>query len=123
MNGGADWDLCDFVRKSGRAQTWNNISRWVYGIYHSGRDIPWSDLQDIDNVFRQDYLQSICAVNVKKRSGKSEADNGLVYRAGERYREQLRNSLRYTNRRFSFAVVLLIATLTSLQNLKTLSGK
>lgn len=93
VNGGADWDLCDFVRKGGRAQTWNNISRWVYGIYHSGRDIPWSDLQDIDNVFRQDYLQSICAVNVKKRSGKSEADNGLVYRAGERYREQLRKQL------------------------------
>lgn len=93
VNGGENWDLCEFVRDGGRAQTWNNISRWVYGIYHSGCDVPWADLQDIDNAFRRDYLQSICVVNVKKRSGKSEADNGLVYQAAERDQNLLRKQL------------------------------
>lgn len=35
VNGKTVLDLCDFLRKGGRPQTWDNIVRWTEGICQS----------------------------------------------------------------------------------------
>ena len=41
VNGGSDWDLCEYVANGGRKQTWSNIARWTEGIHNIDREIPW----------------------------------------------------------------------------------
>ncbi len=72
---GGNWDLREFLRKGGRAQTWDNITRWVEGIRRLHQEIPWKDHQSISKQRRVDALQSICAINLKKSPGGHTTDN------------------------------------------------
>ena len=67
--GGGGWDLRQFVRDGGRAQTWNNVTRWVEGIRRLPEEIPWSELAEISEEKRHQVLKSIVAVNLKKSPG------------------------------------------------------
>lgn len=69
VNGGEDWDLREFLREGGRKQTWDNVTRWVIGINHLERDIPWRELETITEEQRIENLQQIAVVNVKKTPG------------------------------------------------------
>ncbi|MBQ2960463.1 MAG: hypothetical protein IJE09_04485 [Oscillospiraceae bacterium] len=96
VNGGESWDLCEFLRKGGRAQTWNNVARWVEGIFNLEREIPWTEL-DADKKSneqrRLDMLKKICAVNVKKSPGGHTSVNDEICDAGKRDAEYLREQL------------------------------
>lgn len=69
------FDLRDFLRKGGRWQTWNNITRWVKGIREIDREIEWSELASIQEADRVFYLSSIVAVNIKKKGGGNTTDS------------------------------------------------
>ena len=56
VNGGEDWDLREFLREGGRKQTWDNVTRWVIGINHLERDIPWKELETITEEQRIEFL-------------------------------------------------------------------
>ena len=93
VNGGEDWDLCDFLKEGGRPQTWDNITRWTIGIHQWEREIQWSEIENITNEKRIETLNKICAVNVKKESGSSVADSGNLLKAVENDREKLQQQL------------------------------
>ncbi len=93
VNGGEGWDLCDFLAAGGRPQTWNNITRWTMGIHQIDRVIPWADLQEISEKQRRATLKTICAVNVKKTSGRHTADSEKLVKAACEHREKLQKQL------------------------------
>jgi hypothetical protein len=72
--GGGNWDLRQFMREGGRSQTWNNITRWIEGIRRLPQDIPWCDLENIDEERRRRALRSIAAINLKKSPGGHTTD-------------------------------------------------
>lgn len=71
---GGEWDLREFLRKGGRPQTWNNITRWVEGIRSLSIDLPWSGLEQVDEERRCNALCSIAAINLKKSPGGHTTD-------------------------------------------------
>ena len=93
VNGGADWDLREFLRKGGRKQTWDNIARWTKGINHIPKEIHWSELENITEEERKEILQQICSVNVKKTSGSHTADEKSVRDATARDADFLRKQI------------------------------
>lgn len=66
---GGEWDLREFLRKGGRPQTWNNITRWVEGIRGLSIDLPWAGLEQVDEERRCNAVRSIAAINLKKSPG------------------------------------------------------
>ena len=83
VNGGENWDLCEFLRDGGKSQTWNNVSRWVEGIRNIEREIPWIELDEYNNERRKNNLESICVVNVKKTSGSHTSVNKQITEAAD----------------------------------------
>ena len=75
VNGGSDWDLREFLNGGGRAQTWNVVARWIENIFDLKTDYAWSELQSDNDERRMRMLPYICAINVKKTSGKAVAKN------------------------------------------------
>lgn len=78
-NGGENWDLREFLRNGGRPATWNNIIRWIKGIRNIKNSYVWSEIDKISEEDRIFYLKSIVAINVKKISGSSVANNENIY--------------------------------------------
>ncbi len=74
VNGGVDWSLKDYIKAGARAQTWNNIARWQYGIQNIDKDIDWQNISYITDDWRKEQLKSICVVNIKKQSGTTTSD-------------------------------------------------
>lgn len=72
--GGGGWDLREFVRSGGRAQTWNNITRWVEGIRNLPNDIVWDTLETVDESRRQAALSAVAAMNLRKSPGGHTSD-------------------------------------------------
>lgn len=93
VNGGSDWDLRDFLRKGGRAQTWNVVARWVQNMFNLDCEPAWSDLNSGNEERRLRVLSSICAINVKKTSGKDVANNKDILAAAVRDREYLKKQI------------------------------
>ena len=81
-NGGG-WDLRDFVKAGGRADTWDNVTRWVEGIRRIAEDISWNELFEVDQVRRQRALRSIAAVNLKKSPGSHTTDGAKLYKIAD----------------------------------------
>ena len=80
--GGGSWDLRGYLRNGaeGGGPTWNNITRWVYGIQNRKKRINWmKDVESIDGECRKKVLKSICAINLKKSPGGSSADDNLLW--------------------------------------------
>ena len=84
VNGDRVGDLRTHLKKGGRAQTWNVVTRWIENIFNLNKNYTWEDLEDVDNARRKQVLQDICAINVKKTGGKDVADNKAVYAAAVR---------------------------------------
>lgn len=59
----------EYVRGGGRAQTWNNIARWVEGIRALPQDLSWSSLEVMGGPRRQSALSSIAVINIRKSPG------------------------------------------------------
>lgn len=93
VNGGNGWSLRDFLAEGGRAQTWNNISRWTNGILNLDTDTSWKDLEVVNEEYRKQALRKIAAINLKKTSGKYVADDKEVNKAAERNSGILREQL------------------------------
>lgn len=89
VNGGKDWDLRDYLMEGGRKQTWNNGSRWVEGILNLDKEIPWQDINEVDEEYRRKWLNKIAAVNVKKVSGGHTSDMKEIYRFARENAERL----------------------------------
>jgi len=80
VNGGWAWNLKGYVREGGKAQTWNNIARWIYGIrrlYQNKRleDDVWSKVDWVSAEFRKEQLKTICTMNLKKTPGGSATNH------------------------------------------------
>jgi len=86
VNGGKNWDLRDFLsdEKGGRPDTWDNISRWTKGILNIEKEIEWNDLKKDNEKRRIDYLKKICAMNLKKTSGKDTSNKHEIELASKR---------------------------------------
>lgn len=80
---GGEWDLREFIRQGGRPQTWNNITCWVEGIRNISVDIPWTDLEQVDEERRQKTLRSVAVINLKKSPGGYTADAGALYKVAD----------------------------------------
>ena len=93
VNGGENWDLCEFIAGGARAQTWNNITRWTMGLQNLDKDIPWNDMENITENQRKEILKSVCVVNVKKTSGGHTADSKKLEEAAEEDSAFLRKQL------------------------------
>ncbi len=93
VNGGKDWDLRDFLKDGGRKQTWNVVARWVEGIFNLNKDYPWNELEENNDIRRKEKLKYICAINLKKTSGKDVADNSIIYDTALNNREMLKNQI------------------------------
>jgi len=76
--GGGNWDLREFIREGARSQTWDNITRWIYGIRNINKDIEWKEVQEISEERRKEYLKSICAINLKKSPGGHTTNNNVL---------------------------------------------
>jgi hypothetical protein len=78
---GGDWDLREFLLDGGRAQTWNNVTRWIDGIRSLPDDIPWNAVAEITDGRRQRTLRSIVAMNLKKSPGGHTTDPAALSNA------------------------------------------
>lgn len=93
VNGGSNWDLREFLRKGGRARTWNNVARWTQGILNSDQEFKWAELSENNEARRQEYLNKICVVNIKKTSGKNTANHKELIKAAIANQEMLRTQI------------------------------
>ena len=87
---GGGWDLRDALREGGRAQTWNNVTRWIEGIRRLPQDTPWSQLSRVEKDRRIRVLRSIVAINIKKSPGGNVANVDLLRRITREDSEYLR---------------------------------
>ena len=78
VNGGESWDLRDLLNKAERKETWNVVARWAKGIFNIEKDFTWNELSENNDEQRKEILPCICAVNLKKTSGKDVADNSVI---------------------------------------------
>ena len=93
VNGGQGWSLRNFLLDGGRAQTWNNISRWATGILNLDKNFNWKDLEFVDEEYRKRSLRKIAAINLKKISGECVADDAEIYKAAKMNSRILREQL------------------------------
>lgn len=96
VNGGESWDLCEFICKGGRPQTWDNIARWVEGLFNLDVEISWEELEGDKESRKQrriNMLKKICVVNVKKSPGVETSINKEIRDAGKQDAEFLRKQL------------------------------
>ena len=91
--GGGDWDLRHSLRRGGRGQTWNNVTRWTEGILALPEIRPWNDLERIDENARIRALRKIAAVNIKKTPGGATAEVDGLRRFARANREFVRRQL------------------------------
>ncbi|WP_394136466.1 hypothetical protein [Aliivibrio fischeri] len=99
INGKKDesWDLRDFLRKGGRAQTWDNISRWTHGIHKLPLEDKWSQYSSISNEFRIKQLRKIVAFNLKKSSGSHTTKINELNNASSDDREWIKRQFQIYN--------------------------
>lgn len=96
VNGGKSWDLCEFLREGGRPQTWDNIARWVEGIFNLEKEILWEELDGDKESRKQrrlDMLKKVCVVNVKKSPGGHTSVNDEIRNAGKQDVDFLRKQI------------------------------
>jgi hypothetical protein len=86
---GGGWDLREFVSEGGRAETWDNITRWVHGIRNLTSIPNWDFYAEITNDFRIETLKSICAVNLKKSPGTHTTDHASLNAVANEDKEQI----------------------------------
>lgn len=81
VNSEEGFDLTEFLRVGARTQTWDNISRWIFGIRNIDREIPWYEIEAIKNKERRkDLLKSTSFINIKKSPGGHTTNNGDLWK-------------------------------------------
>lgn len=90
---GEDWDLREFIRESGRAQSWDTVTRWVLGIRALPRRTPWSEIARVNRETRQSVLRSIAAMNLKKHPGGHTTNVKELWRIAERDAHLIREQI------------------------------
>lgn len=93
VNGGAGWDLREFLKNGGRTQTWDNVTRWIEGIRRIDEEIEWSELEENSENRRSKYLKEICVVNIKKTSGSHTSVKGEIADAASSNADKLRRQI------------------------------
>lgn len=97
------FDLRNFLYDGGRAQTWDNVTRWTEGmtrlVIRAGDGLCWGDF-DFDHMTedkrmarRKASLRQIGAINVKKSAGKDITDVKLLSQAALEDASRLRGQL------------------------------
>lgn len=94
VNGGAGWDLREFLQGGGRAQTWNNITRWTKGLIEPETANDWNEYRYISPEQREQYLRKIVTVNLKKIPGGSVSDGREIYKHGSANLDFIEKQLR-----------------------------
>lgn len=81
VNGGESWDLREFLKNGGRGQTWNNITRWQFGIETATTNSRncFEEIGYLDNEKRKKYLAKIAVVNLKKVSGSASSQMSEIF--------------------------------------------
>lgn len=83
-------DLRTFLKEGGSPtyyRTWNNIARWTNVILNK------ENLDYVSNEERQDLLQNICAINLKKESGGSASNENEIREAAKRDKVFIRKQI------------------------------
>lgn len=90
-----DFDLRIYINDKGaRHESWDNIARWTYGIYNLyGIEHVWKKIKELEAEKPSYTLSSICAVNVKKTSGKDTANDKEIKKAAKEYGEFIKNQI------------------------------
>lgn len=91
--GGSGWDLRETLKKGGRRQTWDNVTRWLMGIRKLPTSLDWKQIEEVEEADRVSELASIVAMNVKKSPGGAVADGGSVREAAHHDSELLEQQL------------------------------
>ncbi|NLY20561.1 MAG: hypothetical protein GXZ08_04705, partial [Tissierellia bacterium] len=69
VNSGEGLDLRKGLNNGGRAQTWNNTSRWTEGILNLEKEYLWDELEKNNEERRDIFLKKIGVINLKKTAG------------------------------------------------------
>lgn len=96
-----DYDLRKFIDRgapnkdgSDRHPTWDNIFRWTHGIYNLyGAKQAWKEIRELRAGTKSYTLSSICAVNLKKTSGKDTANWKEILDAAIEFGEFINNQI------------------------------
>jgi len=65
----SNWTLIDFIKRGAQSSTWDNITRWIFGIRNLKKDIPWNDLSEVSSDQRKQLLNAVAVMNLKKTPG------------------------------------------------------
>lgn len=69
VNGGAGWNLKDFLYEGGRSFTWDNVARWTEGLLNINYEYSWDYLEKNNEKRRKYFLKKIGVINLKKTAG------------------------------------------------------
>ncbi len=99
---GKSVDLKEFLKNGAydRKSTWDNVTRWIYGIRNLEKELIWKDLENGDflNNERKKLLPSLCVMNVKKSPGGHTANEKKLWEIAEEDKEFLSEQFNiYTN--------------------------
>ena len=78
-NGFIEGGLAKYLKGGGRASTWNNVTRWQYGITNIYKDIRWGEIETISNETRKSQLKNIAIMNLKKEPGEEKAVSKQIW--------------------------------------------
>lgn len=94
VNSEKGFDLKQFVKNGGRARSWNNIARWIFGIRNLSKELKWTELKKIKtDEQRKQLFKSICIMNLKKSPGSSTTVNKELSKIAEEDKEFLNRQI------------------------------
>lgn len=94
VNSKEGFNLKDFVRNGGRTQTWDNISRWTYGILNYNKEFDWDEIEAINNkAVRKEWLKFIGVMNIKKTPGGHTVNSKALRKGSANGKEFLKRQL------------------------------
>ena len=97
VNGGENWDLRKFLRDGAQWRTWNNIVRWQYGIGNINLDAKFSQVNNVDENKRKEYLKHIAVLNIKKEPGGASSKMSEIWSYSWEDRELIKNQIEIYN--------------------------
>lgn len=89
----SNWDLRGHLADKPGAYTWNNISRWQYGIEHYHEKDAWNKVTYVDASFRKSQLSKVAVLNLKKEPGGASSKMGEIWKYAWNDREFLKRQI------------------------------
>tara|TARA_Y100000766_G_scaffold262425_1_gene253640 strand:+ start:131 stop:766 length:636 start_codon:yes stop_codon:yes gene_type:complete len=78
VNGWPNGDLRELLNRAEKWRTWNNISRWNYGVQSYFKTGKFDFKNKITKKDRKEILKNIAVINLKKASGGSSSNMGEI---------------------------------------------